>query len=262
MLQRLLGAVTKRIPRHALSQLEEKALGLRPFERLALPMPSSFTVSCDDGELRDLDIVEVLDKVGAKGVFGISPALVGRPGFLSFEQIRQIARAGHEIAFHGTTHDPFTGYASPQALQAACDEGVAWLAREGLGQASTLIYPYGSHNRKVRASMAQTFQCAFTTWMGLNEGHTNRFAIRRVPFGAYTGRLPASEDWYRGLLSRCAAQGSWAALMLHPAAAEHTPAHTALLERLLRQAQDLGLKTRTAAAHFGAAPPALLDTVA
>ncbi|MBL8324586.1 MAG: polysaccharide deacetylase family protein [Rubrivivax sp.] len=249
---KIVGAVAKRLPAHGRDRAEEWLLPRRPFERLEVPASSALTIICDDGETRDLDIVELLDRHGAKGVFAVSPGLIGRPGFLGYEQLRTIRAGGHEIAFHGTTHDAFTGFATPAALEAAIGEGVARMAAEGLGTPSTLIYPFGRHNRWVRASVAGRFDCAFTTWFGLNERHANRFGIRRIPFGAYVGKLPGTEAWYQSLIDRAAAGGGWPALMLHPAAEGHTPQHTAMLGRLIEHARQRGVAVRTVAAHLSA----------
>lgn len=248
---RVVNAIVKRLPSHAKDRAEEALLGLRDFERLQIPRPSALTIVCDDGELKDLDIVEVLESRGVKGVFAVSPDLIGRPGFLTYDQLRSIRRAGHEIAFHGTTHDPFPDFPGAQQLVSAVLEGTRRLAAEGLGTPSTLIYPFGRHDRAVRKAIAPLFDCAFTTWFGINQGSANRYAIRRIPFGAYVGKLPGTEAWYRGLLDRSAQSACWPTLMLHPSAAEHRPEHNELLKRLIDHALERGVAVRTVAAHLG-----------
>ena len=252
---RIVGAVVKRLPAHGMDRAEELMLPLRAFERLALPRESALTVVCDDGETKDLEVVEVLERQGVKGVFAISPDLIGRPGFLGYEELKQMRAAGHEIAFHGTTHDPLTGFADAASLPAAIGEGLARIAAGGLGLPSTLIYPFGRHNRWVRAAVAPTFESAFTTWFGINRGHVNRYAIRRIPFGAYTGKLPATEAWYRDLIDRCAGGFCWPTLMLHPAAEAHGAAYNLLLARLIDHARQRGIAVRTVAAHLNATTP-------
>lgn len=254
--RRIVDAIARRVPAHAADRAAAFVLPQRDFEQLALPDDGALTIICDDGETRDLEVVEVLQRHGAKGVFAVSPDLVGRPGFLGYGQLRQIQAAGHEIAFHGTTHDPFTGFEGPSALHSAIVAGLARLEAEGLGTPATLIYPYGSNNRWVRQTAAGHFACAFTTWTGANRARANRYALRRVPFGAYTGKLPASEAWYRRLIDECTDARAWLALMLHPAAAEHTAEHTALLARLLEHARARGLDVRTVSAHLQRAPKA------
>lgn len=254
---KIVAAIGKRLPAHGKDRAEEFMLPLRPFERLRLPRESTLTIVCDDGEVEDLDVVEVLERQGVKGVFAVSPDLIGRPGFLSYAQLRQIRAAGHEIAFHGTTHVAFTGFRGAGHLKATIDEGVARLCAEGLGNPATLIYPFGRNNRWVRETVAPTFTCAFTTWFGVNRGQVNRYGLRRVPFGAYTGKLPATEAWYRELIDRCADDRCWPTLMLHPAAEEHAPAHNALLAHLIEHSRQRGMPVRTVSAHLSATPSAV-----
>src|SRR5262245_6227285 len=134
MLHRSVNAVAKRVPAHAKDRAEEALFGLRDFERLSLPSQSALTVVCDDGEVKNLDVVEVRDKHGGYGVFAISPDFVWRPGFLSYQELRGIRERGHEIAFHGTTHDPFTGFANQTELAQSVERGLLQLESEGLGK--------------------------------------------------------------------------------------------------------------------------------
>jgi hypothetical protein len=131
---------------------------------------------------------------------------------------------------------------------------MARLQAEGLGTPTTLIYPFGRNNASVRKVMAPVFSCAFTTWFGINKGSINRYAIRRIPFGAYTGNYPATEAWYRSIIDNCAIGTSWPTLMLHPGASGHTDAHNVLLARILGYARERKLSVRTVATHLAAAP--------
>lgn len=249
-MNRIISAVVKRLPAHSKERIEEVLLGLRDFEQLKMPRESCLTIVCDDGEVKDLDVVEVLNKQGVKGVFAVSPDLIGRPGFLTYGDLRAIHAEGHEIAFHGTTHDPFTGFGDKNNLLEITLDGMSRLLAEGLGTPTALIYPFGKHDRSVRKLMAALFDCAFTTWFGINKGFANRYAIRRIPFGSYTGKLPATETWYQDIIDRCANGSCWPTLMLHPGAAEHTTAHNARLSSLLGYARERLLPVRTVEAHL------------
>jgi peptidoglycan/xylan/chitin deacetylase (PgdA/CDA1 family) len=234
-------------------RVEERIWALRDFERLQVPSEAALTVICDDGQTEDLAVVDVLSRAGVHGVFAVSPELIGRPGFMSYAQLRLVRDAGHEIAFHGTRHDPFTGQ-QPASLQASLQTGMAQLADQGL-VTTTLVYPYGANNRWVRAAVAPAFDCAFTTWSGLNQRVTNRYALRRVPFGAYAGRTPAPEAWYRQCIERAAEGDCWPTLMLHPGVRTHTRSHNEMLGRLLAHARHCGVPVRTAKQHITEAGP-------
>lgn len=250
--RRLFEAARKRLPPHGRDRALEFLLPRRRFERLRLPQASAITVICDDGAAKDLDVLEVLDKHGVKGVIAACPELVGRPGYLSYEQLRQVQAAGHEIAFHGTTDTPLPTHGNAGQLLSALKAGLAQFAAQGLDAPRTLVYPAGRNNVWVRAAAAELFDCAFTTWYGINRGLANRYAIRRVALGAFTPKH-ATESWYRDLIDQAAAGHCWPTLMLHPGEDAHQRAHDALLSRLLDHARARNIPVRTAAAHVAAA---------
>jgi peptidoglycan/xylan/chitin deacetylase (PgdA/CDA1 family) len=240
------------------SRVEERLWGLREFERLDAPSTAALTVICDDGQIEDLAVADVLSQAGMRGVFAVSPDLIGRRGFMNYTLLRQVRDAGHEIAFHGTTHEPFTRRPAERLLEDIF-VGIAQLADEGLAT-TTLVYPYGSNNRRVRALVAPAFDCAFTTWMGFNQRMTNRYALRRIPFGAFAGRRPPPEAWYRQCIQRAAAGDCWPAFMLHPGQRAHRPEHNRMLGRLLEHARQCGVGVRTARQHLADAGLRARDT--
>lgn len=59
----------------------------------------------DDGtEGHFRNVLPILEAAGMKGVFFISTAKVGQPGYLSTSQISEMAEAGHDIECHGHSH--------------------------------------------------------------------------------------------------------------------------------------------------------------
>jgi peptidoglycan/xylan/chitin deacetylase (PgdA/CDA1 family) len=217
-----------------------------------LPRTTALTVICDDGATRDLEVLEVLEQHGAKGVIAVCPEQIGKPGFLGYEQLRRMRAAGHEIAFHGATDAPLPAFGDAPRLRVALASGLSQLQAEGLDQTRTLVYPAGWNNGWVRGAAAELFGCAFTTWYGLNQRRANRYAIRRIPFGAFTPGH-ANESWYCKLIDEAAAGPCWPTLMLHPGESDHGPSHNALLSRLLAYAKGRGVPVRTASAHLAAA---------
>lgn len=233
-------------------RLEQRLLRPRPFERMVLPSSPALTITCDDGARQTLDVVDALAAKGVKCVIGVSPELIDHSDQMDAHSLRELRRCGHEMAFHGLSDRSFVTYASADALARANHKGIARMVEEELGRPTTVLYPYGDHNRWVRTVVSRSFACAFSTWYGLNErAEENIFALRRVPFGAYAGRLPASEVWYRSLIDRAALGGAiWPVLMLHPGCEEHTMVHTRLLVRLVEYAQDHGVKVVTVQEHL------------
>lgn len=235
---------------HGCARVEEALLGLRSFEQLHVPRASALTIVCDDGHVNDWNhIAPLLADYGARATFAVVSARVGQPECVDRSQLEALVEAGHEIACHGRTHVPLPALADTAALEAELGGALAWFRAAGIAT-STLVYPYGQNNRAVRAWAASLFRCGVGTWFGQNGGLTNRYAIRRIPFGSFVNVRSASEAYYRGLIERSSAGACWTVLMLHPGAVEHTAAHNALLGRLIRYARELQLPVRTVAEHL------------
>ena len=66
-------------------------------------------------------------------------------------------------------------------------------------------------------------------------------------------RWTATEPAYRGLIERCARDGEWLALMLHPAAPEHGDTHNAMLSRLIAFAKESGVEVGSASRQLAQA---------
>lgn len=63
----------------------------------------SFTF--DDGGLSFITkAAPILEKYGFKGVFFISTKFIGTPGFLSVEQVKELAKRGHLVGSHSHSH--------------------------------------------------------------------------------------------------------------------------------------------------------------
>ena len=59
----------------------------------------------DDGVVEDYTkTLPYLKKLGHTGIFAIVTEWVGKPGFMNIEQIKELIKAGHKIAPHGTNH--------------------------------------------------------------------------------------------------------------------------------------------------------------
>jgi peptidoglycan/xylan/chitin deacetylase (PgdA/CDA1 family) len=67
--------------------------------------PPLFTF--DDGYKSGLDAARILQESGLKGIFFVISGRIGMPGYLDEEDIRKIARSGHEIGSHSHSHPMF-----------------------------------------------------------------------------------------------------------------------------------------------------------
>ena len=87
--------------------------GLRPG---LLGQPASVALTFDDGGSSALHIAEALERRGSRGHFLIATAMLGTPGFLLPEQVRELADRGHEVGSHSHTHPPCLDRLAPATL--------------------------------------------------------------------------------------------------------------------------------------------------
>ena len=230
---------------HRLARANDEWFGPRDFEAARWVGAPVISIVCDDGCISDLlKVVPVLEAHRVPGVFAPVADWVGTSGHLSTADLRALARAGHEIASHMDQHAPLhrrpahtwvaAFHASREALADACGSDV-----------KTLVFPHGHNSLAVRQAAMRHYDCAVTTWRGVNRGIFNRFAIRRMPFGSYLQPADRNPLAYRFALEDLMAHPGWLVWMLHSANPAHDHTQTARLHEMLSMAAGLGIKVLT-----------------
>ncbi len=106
---------------------------------------------------------------------------------LARTQVRELHAAGIEIGSHSVNHPD---------LRSLSTAGLRYELERSRGDLEDLIgapvmgfsYPRGLFNRNVHDRVGQAgYRWSCSTRPGLNEGHTDRFALRRVEIGSRTG---------------------------------------------------------------------------
>lgn len=110
----------------------------------------------------------------------------GRPetpawdGMMSWEQVRSLAAAGHEIGCHAMSHEILRGQ-QPEALEREVVEARRVLERELRAPVHCFCYPNGDYDESaVDAVRAAGYQCAVTSGSGLNARGADSFTLKRL----------------------------------------------------------------------------------
>lgn len=75
----------------------------------------------DDGDAGwYYSVLPLLEKAGLRALFFVTPGLVGTPGYCSWEQLRALVEAGHQIGTHGLTHRFLPDLNDVECLQELC----------------------------------------------------------------------------------------------------------------------------------------------
>jgi peptidoglycan/xylan/chitin deacetylase (PgdA/CDA1 family) len=135
----------------------------------------------DDGYASHFELVApLLVRHRFTGTFFVTTGLVGRPGYMTWEQIRKLVFLGMEIGSHGATHRPLTQLPAGDVRQELSD------SRELLSQelgvpVRALAAPGGFWNQAVAdASREAGYEAVWVSEIGTNGKETSPQALRRV----------------------------------------------------------------------------------
>lgn len=146
----------------------------------------AWMLTFDDGAGSAVEVAEQLARRSWRGHFFIATDLVDSPGFLRWDDVRELARVGHVIGSHSCSHPDRMAACSWEQLLDEWSRSAAVLA-EALGRpVRTASVPGGLYSRSVgRAAAAAGFTTLFTSLpsqrLGSIEGCLliGRYAIRR-----------------------------------------------------------------------------------
>lgn len=161
-------------------------------------------ITFDDGCETDLlAAAPILREFGFGATFFITTGWLGRPGFLSASQLRELASLGFEIGSHSLTHAHLTDL-DHAALHREIS-GSKLELEQILGQPiEHFSCPGGSYNARV-AQLARKagYRTVCTSQVRVNTARTDTLALGRI---AVTRHTPATEFW-----NICQAHGLWRA---------------------------------------------------
>jgi len=142
--------------RHILSKIE---FTFRTVDNALKGGTSPKTSACltfDDGFSSDYNIVlPELEKVGAKATFFIVTDLIGKPGYMTKEQINSLSNAGMQIGSHSVSHPNFLKL-NPEERRAELLESKQTLESIVNKEIAAFSFPFGFFN-------SESIQAAFST---------------------------------------------------------------------------------------------------
>jgi peptidoglycan/xylan/chitin deacetylase (PgdA/CDA1 family) len=149
-------------------------------ENAPLP-PRPILITFDDGNLDNYTTAfPIMKKYGFTGILYISGRYVDTQGYLSVNQIQEMARAHWEVGSHGMTHPDLTA-PGPQQLDYEIVESRAFLEKKLELPILSFAYPFGDWNH---ATYRKVAKAGYITGMGIgstSEQHERiLFALNRL----------------------------------------------------------------------------------
>ena len=138
-------------------------------------------LSFDDGYEDNWRVVlPMLEERGMKAVFYMVTNSIGKPGYLTWDNLFDMERRGMEIGSHTANHLPLTTL-SPEKQREELRLSKLMLEWKGMKTIYSFSYPNGSYNAGVVTMLAEEEDLtAVTGEAGLNTLETNPYLLRRV----------------------------------------------------------------------------------
>jgi peptidoglycan/xylan/chitin deacetylase (PgdA/CDA1 family) len=112
-------------------------------------------------------------------------------GLMTWDQIRQLAREGHEIGSHSLSH-PILTLVDDAQLEREMDGSRSRLAGEVGAPCDSFCYPNGDQDERVRAAARRAgYARAVTTTWGANEPGADPWMLRRCDIQSKVARSPS-----------------------------------------------------------------------
>ncbi len=178
----------------------------------AVPRPIIVSLTFDDGDADNFALLPVLQQYGLHATFYIPSGLVGRPNYMTWDQLKALQAAGNEIGGHSYDHTMLGGLSTAKLQHEICDD------RQNLMDHGFLpvsfAYPFGNYDAGVEA-MAQ--ECGYAGARTIRGGPqhfplADRFAVRAMPYVVSDTDLPKVQRYVTGSRSEGA---DWVVLIFH-----------------------------------------------
>jgi len=143
--------------------------------------PGNIAITFDDGSETDLLFAApILREFGFGATFYITTGFLGKPGYLSESQLRELCALGFEIGCHSMTHAYLTDLD---------DEGIHREVADAKSQLEQIIRrpvehfscPGGRYSQRVsQVARSAGYRSVATSRMQMNSASSDRFALGRV----------------------------------------------------------------------------------
>lgn len=155
----------------------------------------SVILTFDDGKEDAIRLVlPALQKRGMRASFFVVTGLVGRPGYLTWGDVRALAAAGMEIGSHGVDHARLADLPDDRVREELAQSKRA-LETELRRPAEVLAYPYNSTRARISAEAKKAgYRAALA---GIAHGNADLFSLYRRTVTGTT-----SMDDFRAALGR------------------------------------------------------------
>ena len=199
------------------------------------------TFVCDDGW--DDDYIKLV-AISEKHSVPFTSAIFDGSTLSEWHALYLQNNLGWEFASH-PDNSPLAEKSTEAAIEDAIIHTNQYLTNRGL-KYYNIVYPYGSHDERVRRIAKKYYRCACTTDPnGLNKNVVASFVLHRFPIGYGGNEKTNNLEYLKRKVDEAATNPSWLIFMLHPHMKEHTDEVTQIIEDLILYIKSLNIDILT-----------------
>ena len=147
-----------------------------------LSLPSkTIILTFDDGyEDNYLNMLPILEAHNMKAVVYVIANELGKPGYLTVEQVKDMQNRGIEIGCHTANHRPLIGL-NEDELRHEIRDAKLYLEYLGINNIVSFSYPNGLYNDEIISEIRyNNYLTAVTGDAGLNDFSTDPYLLQRI----------------------------------------------------------------------------------
>jgi peptidoglycan/xylan/chitin deacetylase (PgdA/CDA1 family) len=174
--------------------------------------PTVVSLTFDDGDADNFAVAPVLEQYGLKATWYIPSGLVGQPGYMTWDQLRQLAGSGHEIGGHSLDHINVGDLHGAELKHQVCDDRGNLIAHGFMPL--SFAYPYGGYSDEASHAVQD---CGYLDARTIAAGPeslpaADPYALRAFPYVVADTNFPKLQRYVAGARQ---AGGGWVILIFH-----------------------------------------------
>jgi len=195
------------------------------------------SLTFDDGDADNFAVGAVLRESGLHATWYIPTGLVGRPDFMTWQQLLDLQNDGNEIGGHGLDHINIGKLSAPDLRHQVCDDRQN-LVDHGFAPVS-FAYAFGGYSE---AAKAMVRECGYADARTISAGPesipaADAYALRALPYVVADTDFPKLQRYVTGARQE---SGGWVILIFHHVcdACDYYAVKPDILNRFIRWLAD------------------------
>jgi peptidoglycan/xylan/chitin deacetylase (PgdA/CDA1 family) len=174
--------------------------------------PTVVSLTFDDGDADNFAVATLLEQYGLRATWYIPSGLVGQPGYMTWDQLRELADRGNEIGGHSLDHINVSDLHGADLKHQVCDDRSNLMAH-GFTPLS-FAYPYGGYSDQAKITVRH---CGYLDARTIASGPeslpaADAYALRALPYVVADTNFAKLQRYVTGTRQEA---GGWVILVFH-----------------------------------------------